>query len=171
MPASTKACEFEAEAEAEHITLSILLARHGKGVWLQVFHQADRDGAGAFGMPWYQTTNQSSPGALFNTIPSTSTVPFQENRPPYNEQAEEQDDTETESVDHISTVASKSVTTDTSKGLAGSMWNPVNMNARTDSRGSSQALFKVGSDTTKKMPIVTSGITKGPGLKASRWSE
>ncbi|KAI0539901.1 hypothetical protein GGR58DRAFT_204987 [Xylaria digitata] len=130
-----------------------------------------QDGARAFGTPMYQTTDHSLPKAFFSAIPSTPTAPLQENRPLCAGPVEEQEDVEMESADYLSSAAPKSTITGTSKGLASSIWNPVNRNAGTDSECNRQAPFKAGSDTTKKTQIVTSGITKGPGLKASRWCD
>ncbi|GAW19242.1 hypothetical protein ANO14919_087270 [Xylariales sp. No.14919] len=121
----------------------------------------NHDSAATPGMPWHQATN---------TIPLTPIAPLQENRRPCAEQGEqEEEDIEMENSDYLSATTSKPVATDTSKGLAGSMWNPANRNTSANSVDGSQTLFEAGSDTTKKAPMVISGITKGPGLKASRW--
>ncbi|KAI0434000.1 hypothetical protein F5Y09DRAFT_338117 [Xylaria sp. FL1042] len=130
----------------------------------------DKAGSSTSVVPWHRKTDQSSPEAYLDAVLSTSATPMPQDKPSHTEQIEEQEDIEMESADYSSTLASKSTTTNTKKGLAASIWNPANINARTDSVGSDWS-FETSSDTNKTTPapIVTSGITKGPGLKASRW--
>ncbi|KAI1426756.1 hypothetical protein F5Y12DRAFT_793908 [Xylaria sp. FL1777] len=129
---------------------------------------ADKSGSRTFEISWQPTTDQLSPKTFLNAISPTSTTPMQQNKVPHTGQIEEQDDIEMESFEYSSALASKSTATNTSKGLASSMWNPANRIVRADSVSSGQS-FKTGSDMTGRSAIVTSGITKGPGLKASRW--
>ncbi|KAI0816443.1 hypothetical protein GGR55DRAFT_236206 [Xylaria sp. FL0064] len=130
----------------------------------------DKSSSSASALPWHQSIDQSSTEAYLNAIPSISATPMHIDRPPFTEETEEQQDIEMESVDHSSTSASKSTTINTQKGLAVSMWNPANRDGRADSVSSNWS-FETSSDTTKPTPIVTSGITKGPGLMASRWNQ
>ncbi|KAI1281477.1 hypothetical protein F5Y07DRAFT_412518 [Xylaria sp. FL0933] len=130
----------------------------------------DKSSTSASAVPWHQKTDQSSTEAYLDAIPSTSATPMHLDRPPVTEETEGAEDIEMESVDCSSTSASKSTTNNTQKGLAASIWNPANANERADSVSSNWS-FETSSDTTKPTPIVTSGITKGPGLMASRWNQ
>ncbi|KAI1111559.1 hypothetical protein F5Y14DRAFT_307620 [Nemania sp. NC0429] len=88
------------------------------------------------------------------------------------ERAEEQGDIQMENADYSSLAAAGLVATGPSKGLSGSRWNPANdLTIRAPSACSSQTSLKPGSDassSTRPVEIITSGLTKGPGLKASR---
>ncbi|KAI1313566.1 hypothetical protein F5Y03DRAFT_389864 [Xylaria venustula] len=112
-----------------------------------------------------------SPKTSLGAFPPTSTVPVQQNNIQYSVRIEDQEDTEME-LDHGSPNSPlKSTETSNSKrGLAASMWNPANGYVRVDSVDSNR-LFETSSETTRSAPIVTSGLTKGPGLKASRWNQ
>ncbi|KAI1351637.1 hypothetical protein F5Y01DRAFT_324910 [Xylaria sp. FL0043] len=130
----------------------------------------DKSSSSASALPWHQSIDLSSTEAYLDAIPSISATPMHLDKPTFTEETEEQEDIEMESVDYSSTSASKSTTNNTQKGLAASIWNPANRNGRADSVSSNWS-FETSSDTTKPTPIVTSGITKGPGLMASRWSQ
>ncbi|KAI1752845.1 hypothetical protein F4782DRAFT_546170, partial [Xylaria castorea] len=129
------------------------------------------NGTEGFGMPLHQRINQVLPKAPLNTTQSASIVTSQREELVHAQQIEEQEDIEMGDADIPSTLAPKPTTTNPLKGLSSSMWNPANENARADSVNSSQASVKPRSSTSssaKEVEIVTSGITKGPGLKASR---
>ncbi|KAI0969304.1 hypothetical protein F4678DRAFT_481283 [Xylaria arbuscula] len=99
-----------------------------------------------------------------NVFPPTSTAPVQQIEIQYPERAENQEDTEMDLNDCSPPSPSKSTGSRNSRGLAASMWNPANRYVRADS------VFETSSETTRSAPIVTSGLTKGPGLQASRWN-
>ncbi|TRX91761.1 hypothetical protein FHL15_007314 [Xylaria flabelliformis] len=117
--------------------------------------------------PLDQRTNQVLPKAPLDTTQPASAVAFQHKE--HAQQIEEQEDIKMGDSDYPSSPAPKPTTTNLSKGLSGSMWNPANENARADSTHSSQVKPRSNtSSSAKEVEIVTSGITKGPGLKASR---
>ncbi|KAI0455622.1 hypothetical protein F5B21DRAFT_471028 [Xylaria acuta] len=130
----------------------------------------NNNGIGAFGMPLHQRTNQVLPKAPLNTISSAPMVTLDRGELLHAQQ-KEQEDIEMGDADCLLNPAPKPATANAPKGLSSSMWNPANENARADSVDSSQPPFKPRSSTplsAKKVEIVTSGLTKGPGLKASR---
>ncbi|KAI0481447.1 hypothetical protein F4859DRAFT_529322 [Xylaria cf. heliscus] len=129
------------------------------------------DGTGAFGMPLHQRTSQVMPKAPRNTTLSAPTVTSQRTEFPHIQQVEEQEDIVMRDADIPLAAAPKPTSTNPPKGLSSSMWNPANEKARAESVDNSQASLKPHSGTcssAKKVEIVTSGLTKGPGLKASR---
>ncbi|KAI0097655.1 hypothetical protein GGR51DRAFT_577942 [Nemania sp. FL0031] len=131
-----------------------------------------KNDTGAFRIPLYQTTNQLSPGPRQNATLSTSIDTNQRVRA-----LEENGDIQMGGVDYPLTATSQpKATTNHSKGLAGSRWNPANENAKIYSTGSSEASLKPRprsntSSSTRAVETVTSGMSRGPGLRASRWCE
>ncbi|KAI0866720.1 hypothetical protein F4860DRAFT_508220 [Xylaria cubensis] len=128
---------------------------------------SNNNGTVSYGMPLDQRTNQALPKAPMNTTRPASAVVFQHRE--HAQQIEEQEDIKMGDSDYPLSPAPKPTTTNLSKGLSGSMWNPANENARADFTHSSQVKPRSNtSSSAKEVEIVTSGITKGPGLKASR---
>ncbi|KAI0545705.1 hypothetical protein F4679DRAFT_588306 [Xylaria curta] len=125
---------------------------------------------GTFGMPLYQRTNQVLPKAPLDTTQPASVVASPPGKPIRAQQTEEQEDVEMGDSNYPSTPAPEPTTTNPLRGLSSSMWNPANENARVESTNSSQAKPRSNKlSSAKEVELVTSGITKGPGLKASRW--
>ncbi|KAH8157711.1 hypothetical protein CIB48_g10534 [Xylaria polymorpha] len=127
--------------------------------------------SGTFRTPLHQKTNQDLPEAVPKATSSTPTVTLQGMELLHAQRTEEQEDIEMGEADYPLPEAPKPTTANPRKGLSSSMWNPANENGRASSVGSSQASFKPRSRTpssVKEVEIVTSGLTKGPGLRASR---
>lgn len=97
-----------------------------------------QNGRGALGMPLYQTTNQLPSKERHDAAQPTSTASNKRTVFPYANKAEEQEDIEMGDADSLPAAAPKPKTTNHSKGLAGSIWNPANENDRSYSTGSSQ---------------------------------
>ncbi|KAI1743520.1 hypothetical protein F4680DRAFT_444801 [Xylaria scruposa] len=130
----------------------------------------NNNGTGTFGMPLYERTNQVLLKAPLDITRPASAAAFQPGELIHAHQTGEQEDIEMGDFDNPSTPAPKPTTTNPPKGLSSSMWNPANENARVDSTNSSQAKPRSNTlSSAKEVEVVTSGITKGPGLKASRW--
>ncbi|KAI8952851.1 hypothetical protein F4801DRAFT_539578 [Xylaria longipes] len=131
----------------------------------------NNNGVGAFGMPLHQRTNQVLPKTPLNATSSVPAVTLLRGEALHAQQTEEEEDVEMGDTDYPLPPVPKPTTTNPPKGLSSSMWNPANENARAESVDGSQTSCKSRSGTTssaKKVEIVTSGLTKGPGLKASR---
>ncbi|KAI1124985.1 hypothetical protein F5Y10DRAFT_268525 [Nemania abortiva] len=152
------------------------------------------NGVGALRLPLNQTTNQLSTKVHHDTIPSSFMITAtQESEPARTTRVEDKEDIQMGGVNYPSATTLKPRTTNHSRGLAGSMWNPANENATLYSADSNQARnepdnltitdyrmthgtfmqasLKPRSNTsasTKEVETVTSGISKGPGLAASR---
>ncbi|KAI0506744.1 hypothetical protein F5B22DRAFT_435793 [Xylaria bambusicola] len=123
----------------------------------------------ALGM--HQIPNETSSHVFPKTTQSTFLPPVHQNTFCYTEKAKENDIMDLDNSDYASTATFNSMVTSTvKKGLAESIWNPANRKVRADSVSSSQSLQPPRS-TTGEAPIVFSGLTKGPGLQASRWSD
>ncbi|KAK5627806.1 hypothetical protein RRF57_003521 [Xylaria bambusicola] len=119
-----------------------------------------------------QTANETSSHLFSNATQSSFVPPVQHSTLCSTDKAGEEDvNMDLDASDYMSTTTFKSTITSTvKKGLADSIWNPANHKARADSVSSVQS-FPPPRNTTGEAPIVFSGLTKGPGLKASRWSD
>ncbi|KAJ2978457.1 hypothetical protein NUW58_g7490 [Xylaria curta] len=118
-------------------------------------------GVGAFRMPLHQTASHPL------SVPAS---PIQCKEFFHFQQAE-QEDTEMEDAHYPLAAGPNLATANHLKGLSSSKWNPANEHLWTEAADNNQASLAPHSRTSSsagEVAIVTSGLMKGPGLKASR---